>query len=94
MKSSKRFIDLDDPQSDERVKLLLKIKAHSFWSIIKLKIHEVTLMELFTYVISLMIIIPYVVMIIKGDLISVTFDTIAKIVIGAYIGKIVGKVEG
>ena len=84
-------IDLDDPKSEDLIRKLTSIKSNSFWSIVKLKFLEITPREFFTYFISLVILIPYVYNLATGKQTPEVFDTISKIVLGAYIGKIAMK---
>lgn len=84
-------IDLEREDASELVGKLAGMKHTSVVSILKFKLLEVTVIELFTYLISLAIIIPYLVILAQGNQPLEVFDTIAKLVIGAYLGRILKK---
>lgn len=84
-------IDLDSEKSTEKVKNLLKLKKMSMGTVIKIKIFESSLLEIIFHIISLILIVPYVYLLAQGVAPIEIYDTIVKLLIGAYIGNIVKK---
>jgi len=84
-------IDLENPDSEDRIKKILRIKSANFSSILKLKLMEVSLIEIVAHVISLTVVIPYTILLINGHSPIAVYDTLAKLIFGAYIGNIIRR---
>ncbi len=80
-------IDFDDPKSTEEVKLCLDLAKEGTWAdFLKIKFLGLKLKETVSHTISLLIIVSYVYLLARGRVPSSVHDTLAKIIIGAYLG--------
>jgi hypothetical protein len=82
-------LDLEKPESEVVIRQINNLKNHSFMDIIKARLAMTPFVEIFTYIISFVILIPYFYLLYKGNNISQVYDTIAKITFGAYISKFI-----
>ena len=89
--TTKPIYDLDKPSSDEKIATALKIHTVKLHSIFKSKLLEVSLVEIVTHIISLAVILLYIIILCRNIPPLPVYDTISKLVIGAYIGGLFRK---
>ncbi len=85
---SSKVIDLEKRNSEAYIRRLLNIKKSSFMTIVKLKLLECNMTQIFTYLLTLIVLVPYIYKIYKGQVPIQVYDTIAKLFIGAYLGSL------
>lgn len=79
-------IDFDDPKSADAVKARLDLAKGNRWvDFVKIKFLGLTLKETIAHFISLLVVIPYIVILFRGSVPIEVHDTLAKLIIGAYL---------
>lgn len=85
------ILDLDNPEAEILAKQMLKHGRETVGRIIKSKLRLMTIKELTFHLITLGIVLPYAYLLFTGTITNETYDTLAKLIIGAYIANILSK---